>query len=94
MKDIEYAALALGKMIDAGMRRFWKPLEDDGDSRRLEAACMRWLHSNETKVPVHVWERDCELDDARRAGNAQEYRNAVFELAVAIGKVISSEGEQ
>jgi hypothetical protein len=88
MKDIEYAALAMGKVLDAGMRRFWRPLEDDGDSRRLERACMHWLHSNETKVPVYVWELDCELDDARRAGSPQEYRAAVFALAVAIGKVI------
>jgi hypothetical protein len=70
--------------------RAWRPLEDDGDSRGLEIACLQWMHSNDSNVPVHVWETDCQLDDARRAGNAQEYRAAVFALAVAIGKVISA----
>jgi hypothetical protein len=101
-QDIEYAALVMG-FDDAewdavtetiitvhlpGMRCFWRPLEDDGDSRRLEIACMQGMHSNDSNVPVHVWETDCQLDYARRAGNAQEYREAVFALAVAIGKTM------
>jgi hypothetical protein len=97
-QDIEYAALVMGERVihdcnDRGARITgqedeWNPLHDDGDSRRLEIACMKGMHSNDSNVPVHVWETDCQLDYARRAGNAQEYRAAVFALAVAIGKTI------
>jgi hypothetical protein len=95
--DIEYAALVMGGTAEynveqrlrvKGVAGPWNPLEDDGDSRRLEIACMQGMHSNDSNVPVHVWETDCQLDYARRAGNAQEYRAAVFALAVAIGKTM------
>jgi hypothetical protein len=50
--------------------------------------CEPWTLCDEHGNPVA--ETDWQLDYARRAGNAQEYRAAVFALAVAIGKVISA----
>ena len=104
--DIEYAALVMGKTFEWYCRgannpkgvanvpcldgEEWKPLHDDGDSRRLEIACLRWMMDGESVVPPSVWQHDSRLDGARIAGNADEYRAAVFALAVAIGKTISA----
>jgi hypothetical protein len=46
------------------------------------------MMDGESVVPSPVWQHDSWLDDARRAGSAEEYRAAVFALAVAIGKVM------
>ena len=88
--DIEYAALVMGwtsVCMPEGADE-WSPLDDDGDSRRLEVACQRWMMDGESVVPSPVWQHDSWLDDARRAGSSEEYRAAVFALAVAIGKVM------
>jgi hypothetical protein len=106
--DIEYAALVMGfddAELDAvtetiitvhlpGMRCFWRPLEDDGDSRRLEIACLNWLAR---AVP---WPKAVTLAYTEYSGfvcgsigiNPDNYRAAVFALAVAIGKVIDGGG--
>jgi len=102
-QDIEYAALVMGfddAELDAvtetiitvhlpGMRCFWRPLEDDGDSRRLEIACLNWLGR------VIECPKSLTLAYAEFAGflcgidiTPEQYRAAVFALAVAIGKVI------
>ena len=102
--DIEYAALVMGRRVvvrngqglqinGGGLETgWWRPLGSDGDSRRLEIACLRWIWSDDREVPVAVWGAESHLEDARRAGSAEEYRAAVFALAVAIGKVIDGGG--
>jgi hypothetical protein len=106
--DIEYAAMAMGfkhwaetglattqgLYILGGEDEWFCPLQDDGDSRRLENACFRWMMDGESVVPPDVWQHDSWLDDARRAGNADEYRAAVFALAVAIGKTMEGSDAQ
>jgi hypothetical protein len=70
-----------------GVRPF-DPEHDDGDSRRLEIACLRWMMDCESVVPPNVWRLASRLDGARITGGADEYRAAVLLLAVAIGKTI------
>jgi len=98
--DIEYAALAMGfddAELDAvtgtiitvhlpGLRCFWRPLDDDGDSRRLERACVQWMRRNSYTAEVGQLADDMRL--ARLGEMDYEDRAAVFALAVAIGKVI------
>jgi hypothetical protein len=70
--------------------RAWRPLEDDGDSRRLEIACLSWCEGHIITMPESVERAVSEVDRARRSGNREWYRCSVFDLAVAIGKVISA----
>jgi len=85
--DIEYAALARGKVYDAGMRRFWRPLEDDGDSRRLEIACLNALdRMMECRASIHDAFKNYEDVRIDVGLTDEQYRAAVFALAVAIGK--------
>jgi hypothetical protein len=104
--DIEYAALVMGfddAELDAvtetiitvhlpGMRCFWRPLEDDGDSRRLEIACLQWMARH--ALSSEIEDADGDLEWFRRWANntPEEYRAAVLALAVAIGKVIDEGG--
>jgi len=64
----------------------WNPLHDDGDSRRLEIACLNalYLRSEET---WSAWEKLESLRDSGKVDSG-EYRAAVFALAVAIGKTM------
>jgi hypothetical protein len=99
--DIEYAALLVAdSMPRAELHKcgglwmpsygyYWKPLEDDGDSRRLEIACLNWLGR------VIECPKSLTLAYAEFAGflcgidiTPEQYRAAVLALAVAIGKVI------
>jgi hypothetical protein len=94
--DIEYAAL-----VD--IPEYWRDnkdyidgfissvdfLYDDGDSRRLEIACLNWLGR------VIECPKSLTLAYAEFAGflcgidiTPEQYRAAVLALAVAIGKVI------
>jgi hypothetical protein len=75
-----------------GSKKLWefRPLHDDGDSRRLEIACMSWCEGHIITVPESVERAVSEVDRARRSGNREWYRCSVFDLAVAIGKVISA----
>jgi hypothetical protein len=101
--DIEYAALLVadsmprtelhkcGGLWMPSYGHYWNPLGDDGDSRRLEIASLNWIRYNH--VTLTVAEAYKTLDDLRlRAGvndvNAEQYRAAVFALAVAIGKTV------
>jgi hypothetical protein len=100
--DIEYAALVMGfddAELDAvtetiitvhlpGMRCFWMPLEDDGDSRRLEIACFEHLHATRTVYEVERTEEVLWLRECYGGGKPERVREAVFALAVAIGKTI------
>jgi hypothetical protein len=93
--DIEYAALSHdvpwhlqgGRVWLNGA--WWNPLGDDGDSRRLEIACLNWLMD----APEAIFDDVMEISGvlyllrARPLNNA-EYRAAVFALAVEIGKVM------
>jgi hypothetical protein len=103
--DIEYAALAMGFKhwtylsgddttqgiyILGGEDEWFCPLQDDGDSRRLEIACLNWLAR---AVP---WPKVVTLAYAEYSGfvcgsigiNPDNYRAAVLALAVAIGKTM------
>jgi hypothetical protein len=103
--DIEYAAMVMGtslvfsgahasiktEALDPYLWPVWRPEHDDGDSRRLEAACMKWCHEypfSILPIPVYIaWEK---VRDARRTGDLVNYRVAVHELAVEIGRVIDN----
>jgi len=96
--DIEYAARVMGDDLifyDGDLYRCgiddspdtWQPLESDGDSRRLEIACLNKLYQT-TAATIRAWEA---LNELRHSGKVDpdEYKRRVFALAVAIGKVIS-----
>jgi hypothetical protein len=111
--DIEYAALVMGwafvGMATAGNRNafivntgdnpsmLWNPNGDDGDSRRLEAACWRWYASASNADQEKLDFAFCTLTDAKcrsdlpEPEHLQAIRDAVLALAVAIGKVIAGE---
>jgi hypothetical protein len=99
--DIEYAALVMGERVIHDCNEFgaritgqedeWNPLHDDGDSRRLENACFRWMADHEGKhdeLPKRVVSERSHLAGVRDYGTDGPVRVAVFDLAVAIGKVI------
>jgi hypothetical protein len=99
--DIEYAALVMGDDLifyDGDLYRCgiddspdtWQPLESDGDSRRLEAACMKWVAENSYVVSRDEMLLDClsMRSKAYDSGDLQAIREADYLLAVAIGKVI------
>jgi hypothetical protein len=73
-----------------GSKKLWefRPLHDDGDSRRLEIACLNTLYKT-TLSTIQAWNS---LFDLRHSGKVDpdEYKRRVFALAVAIGKVIDS----
>jgi hypothetical protein len=71
---------------------FWNPLYDDGDSRRLEIACMKWMARH--ALSSEIEDADGDLEWFRRLANntPEEYRAAVLALAVAIGKVVDGGG--
>jgi hypothetical protein len=100
--DIEYAALLVadsmprtelhkcGELWIPSYGHYWNPLGDDGDSRRLEIACIVWGQNNPrtstlTTAMVNAWNF---RTDAWCTGDAGNIRAAVFALAVAIGKTI------
>lgn len=68
----------------------WAPDENDGDSRRLEIECLNWSGKYTEEFCI-AWDA---LQDIREYGEAtpEQYREAVFALAVAIGKVIDGGG--
>jgi hypothetical protein len=103
--DIEYAAMVVGiSLVFSGAHAsikteslnpylwpIWRPERDDGDSRRLEIACLNWLPR---AVP---WPKEVTLAYAEFVGflcsidtTPEQYRTAVLALAVAIGKTISA----
>jgi len=116
--DIEYAALPAGltlhwHKVEKGLPPFyirseterpaWRPLEDDGDSRRLEAACMKWIADHGASLADRGIANFEALEQAmlsalsgRRigydTGDLQAISASVFALAVAIGKVIDGGG--
>lgn len=62
----------------------WAPHLDDGDSRRLEIACINWMLNNRPNVGIlSAYER---LVDDR--STAEKYRAGVLDLAVEIGIAI------
>ena len=75
---------------------FWfDPRNDDGDSRRLEAACMKWVKSYEAILadkglgnyePIHLalFRALSAHRFAYDTGDLQAIRDAVIALAVAI----------
>jgi hypothetical protein len=104
-QDIEYAALVMGFkryrwLVDSdatkglyildGVYDAFLPLEDDGDSRRLEIACFEHLHATSTAYEVERTEEVLWLRECYGGGKPERVREAVFALAVAIGKVISA----
>jgi hypothetical protein len=64
----------------------WNPLHDDGDSRRLERACVKWLCGNIYGSDIRALEDACRV--VRAIGTDAEDNAAVFALAVAIGKTM------
>lgn len=80
---------------------FWRPLHDDGDSRRLEAACRNWIarmirmavdNGCDAEIPYEIWEARDALDTLYESTEAdvtaEQHCAAVLALAVAIGKVM------
>jgi hypothetical protein len=75
----------------------WTPLENDGDSRRLELECLNWLHNNYptgSAYPTEIAWAVNEYSLWRWRNDPSEYRRAVVELAAEIGKAISRQGAQ
>jgi hypothetical protein len=70
-----------------GVRPF-DPEHDDGDSRRLEIACFEHLHATRTAYEVERTEEVLWLRECYGSGKPERVREAVFALALAIGKVI------
>jgi len=69
----------------------WTPLENDGDSRRLELECLSWLHNNYptgSTYPAEVAWAINEYSLWRWRNDPAEYRRAVVELAAEIGKAM------
>jgi hypothetical protein len=76
--------------LDPYLWPVWNPLHDDGDSRRLEIACLNKLYQT-TAATIRAWEA---LNELRHSGKVDpdEYKRRVVALAVAIGKVIEGGG--
>ena len=72
----------------------FNPLHDDGDSRRLERACMRWTFSayGDGPIPEPLVSLIEAVVDGRYKGSDAEDNAAVYLWAVAIGKVIEVQG--
>jgi hypothetical protein len=97
--DIEYAALVMRpvEITDPVHSQCWieyyiretNPLHDDGDSRRLEIACHKWMTINGC-VAQSVYNAHWDYYEVWGTGDPQAIRAAVFALAVAIGKTISA----
>ena len=104
--DIEYAALLVadsmprtelhkcGGLWMPSYGHYWNPLHDDGDSRRLERACFRWVGArlNDDALQRKLQPLIESVVAARYNGTDAEDNAAVFALAVAIGKVIYGGG--
>jgi hypothetical protein len=100
--DIEYAALLVadsmprtelhkcGGLWMPSYGHYWKPLGDDGDSRRLERACFRWTFSayGDGPIPEPLFSLIEAVVDARYKGSDAEDNAAVYLWAVAIGKTM------
>jgi hypothetical protein len=75
----------------------WVPLQNDGDSRRLELECLSWLHNNYptgSEYPVEIAWAINEYSIWRWRNEPSEYRRAVVELAAEIGKLMpAAKGE-
>ena len=101
-QDIEYAALPMGNQVEllAGHYKWvnrakpFRPLTNDGDSRRLERACMRWSLAKygHGSIPEPFASLIEAVVDARTKGTDAEDNAAVLAWAVAIGKVIDGGG--
>ena len=95
--DIEYAALVMGwrsACMPEGADEF-RPEHDDGDSRRLEIACLNWMDHMTDWCPQSVSNAYAEYTGLVTHGvdiTPEQYRAAVFALAVAIGKAIDGGG--
>jgi hypothetical protein len=100
--DIEYAALVMADSMPRtelhkgvglwipSYGYYWNPLGDDGDSRRLENACFRWMAEHEGKhdeLPKRVVSERSHLAGVRDYGTDEAVRATVLALAVAIGKI-------
>jgi hypothetical protein len=103
--DIEYAAMVMGKRLHHWDKQgafiavdeaeddavcVFEPMHDDGDSRRLEIACLNWL-GRVIECPKSVTEAYAEFSGFVCGAidiQPEQYRAAVFTLAVAIGKVM------
>jgi hypothetical protein len=82
---------AMKQDIETGQEDEWNPLHDDGDSRRLENACFRWMAEHEGKhddLPKRVVSERSHVAEVRDYGTDEFVRAAVFALAVAIGKTM------
>jgi hypothetical protein len=103
--DIEYAALLVadsmprtelhkgGGLWIPSYGHYWKPLENDGDSRRLEIACRNWVNANKDRITHGLGLiGTVELMRHKIDTTAEQYRAAVFALAAAIGKMIEVQG--
>jgi len=72
------------------------PLENDGDSRRLELECLSWLHNNYpagSTYPAEIAWAVNEYSLWRWRNDPTEYRRAVVELAAAINGLLSAAKE-
>ena len=105
--DMEYAALVMGRPFEWYCRGAnnpngvanvpcidgveWLPLHDDGDSRRLEIACLNWMDHMTDWCPHSVSNAYAEYTGLVTHGvdiTPEQYRAAVFALAAEIGKVM------
>jgi hypothetical protein len=102
--DIEYAAMVMGKRLHHWDKQglfiavdeaeddavcVFEPMHDDGDSRRLEIACRNWVNANKDRITHGLGLiGTVELMRHKMDTTAEQYRAAVFALAVAIGKTI------
>lgn len=75
----------------------WDPSTDDGDSRRLEIACLNWIREYKrqfsadlsTTFHAYLWMRDSSASYGKKV-TPEQYRAAVLDLAAAIGEVINA----
>ena len=100
--DIEYAALLVkdsmprtelhkcGGLWMPSYGHYWKPLEDDGDSRRLEIACLNWVNANKNRLThdIYVLLGTLTLMRHQVDTTAERWRTVGHDLAVAIGKTM------
>lgn len=68
----------------------WRPLDDDGDSRRLEVACWLSLHQFRDGCAVATNERF--FSEPYDGDPLAAARRAVFRAAVSIGLSVSAPG--
>ena len=81
------------KLVNNELDGWWRPLDDDGDSRRLEVACFMRVVIGAVSVMAACSENKIYMHKRLGTDPCAATRLAVFRCAVEIGKRLMKGGE-